>query len=68
MNINLELPTPKQHSVNQMVACGIEIAEYLGDHSNWPDPIIAVPDLCQEIVWVPANFDNIENRWMCIDD
>ena len=65
MKVNHILSVQGYHVIEDVEKCGMEIAEYLNDHSNWPQPIFPDEADCSQLETIPPYFHTSETMWIC---
>ena len=65
MQIEQSLNVKGHHLMTDIESCSSEIATYLANHSNWPQPIFPIEDGCSPLVFVPPYFDIYGSYWNC---
>ena len=65
LEIDHTLAIREHLSPSDIESCSSEIAEYLADHANWPQPIFPDQSECSPLLFVPEKFDVIGTYWDC---
>ena len=68
MVLDYELTITLHHNHQEVDACALEIAEYVGNHTNWYKPILPGEGGCSDMVFVPERFDHQGNFWQCLNE
>ena len=55
------------HKHEDIVSCAEEIAGYAGNHDNWYKPILPGDAGCQDMEFVPEQFDHFGSYWNCLN-
>ena len=55
------------HNHQTVDSCASEIAVYVVNHDNWPQPILPGEGDCPDMQFVPERFDHRGNFWKCGD-
>ena len=64
VQINFYMPNQRYKvSFGDHHDCLSEIATFVGDHQNWPQPILPQQPGCSSITFSPARFDHFTKRW-----
>ena len=53
------------HVANDVEVCTAEVAEYLGNLSNWQQPIFPDEQGCSRLEVEPPYFNNSGSVWIC---
>ena len=67
MRHDYTLAVSPQHIYDEIDSCAQEIAAYLSDHENWPQPILPKDGDCEEMEFVPDHFDLFATNWNCLN-
>ena len=65
MEVDHVLRSLGHHVITAVEQCGVEVASYLTDLSNWPQPIFPDVTDCNRLELVPPYFNISDNFWSC---
>ena len=67
MRHDYTLEVQPQHVYDEIESCAQEIAAYVVNHENWYQPIIPEDGDCEEMEFVPEQFDLFGTYWNCLN-